>query len=630
MRAFQRLLLPLLAYLTTRAIAFTFHVRVGLPPSSLAIGPRKAATRHAHFHNNYLHNGWHDESNGRIARRRTYLHESRKMEDRELRWNMVNLLRKEEEDSEGRNQALKRQSLLAVLEVARNQESRFTEELSSPSVQPSSPSVPTRLASMGRFLCTSQNAKEHEGCFRIFHENCESSETSTAGPTTSLPPNLLFSMDKPLTFIRQNLSYYRSDETKAKRGGMMCDNSEAVVWCVSEEQNLEYSSRVLDDMPFVQLHMGDFEDDAYLLVDLDSETVGTLDSLGLLEWDVDNSDAKHYELEIYTTYKLRSADLDVIRTVLSCCTDGGNEHVDNQIRDERSRSLLDSRPQQTLIKLIDAAVESVRNGSLNGKTNEPHLVLMAHSLSASAVAAALSTWKQDKLRTGRYSTSRVEIFLHQAVTVVTFSNVCQSFCDGPAYIHISMWDDPFARALGSTITRQHNKGCGGSRAVFFHSWSPYGEAEAEDEDGDLNFLCQHSMRTYDAHNMNACEIQFLCLIMRINGIQSFRALYDAARYVDPRTLLDIPPSFFAVDYCKQGDLVIPPMIDDELLPGMIRATGGDQWLWNDYDNNDLNIEDEGLLPDEEEAKTYLEEFFGYSAYEEICETMCETETCSSD
>eukprot|EP01083_Nonionella_stella_P255388 876645_1 len=49
---------------------------------------------------------------------------------------------------------------------------------------------------------------------------------------------------------------------------MMCDNSEAVVWCSNHHsysggtgtgtypRESEYASRVLDDMPFAQLYMG--------------------------------------------------------------------------------------------------------------------------------------------------------------------------------------------------------------------------------------------------------------------------------------------------------------------------------------------------------------------------------------
>ena len=86
-------------------------------------------------------------------------------------------------------------------------------------------------------------------------------------------------------------------------------------------------------------------------------------------------------------------------------------------------------------------------------------------------------------------------------------------------------------------------------------------------------------------------MQFLALVMRINGIQSFRALYDSAKWIDPLIKLDINPKHFAVNYCKKGDLVIPPRIDDELLPAMIKATDAEQWFWTDIDF-------EACLPDQ--------------------------------
>jgi len=277
-------------------------------------------------------------------------------------------------------------------------------------------------------------------------------------------------------------------------------------------------------------------------------------------------------------------------------------------------ALLDYTSQQTLIKLIDTAVESVRADALHQslikdplhQTTEPHLVLFAHSVSANTVAAAIATWKEKKCKTT--SAGIVEDWLHQAVTVVTFGNTCQAFCDGPAYVHVAMWDDPWTRKLGNT--RQNPKG-GGKNAVHFHAWSPY-DMEQLKGSTILNHHNQYTLQSHDAHNLNACSLQFLCLIMRINGIQSFRALYDAARWVDPTAVLDINPSHFAVDFCKQGDLVVWPWLDQDLVPSMIQATGGDKWLWNG--------EHEEVLPDEWEALSHLEDIFGYSAYEEICNT----------
>lgn len=427
--------------------------------------------------------------------------------------------------------------------------------------------LPTHFASIRRFLRTSSIDLCHEGRFRIFDECSDSSKTS-------LPPNVLFSMDHPIRFIHQKLSY-RSDLTK--NVGMLCDSTETVVCC--DDQSLEFVSRVLDNMPFAQLHMGSFPD---CHVELDLGTIRSLESLGvLLEGSLIS--------ETTTTCKIRSEDLNAIRSILSF-----SQHK--------------SSIQQTLVKLIDVAVDSVRKRLL-GTSNEPHLVLLAHSINASLVASALETWKQQKLGNKSMKRQHIEDLLNQAVTVVTFSSVCKRFSDGPAYIHLSMYDDHLNRIHGVTDS---NPDGGGRGAVYLHTWSPF-------EEGNVKAT---SMKDHDAHNMNACSLQYLYLIMRINGITSFRDLYRAARYVDPRSILDINPSNFAIDYTKHkiGELVIPPTIDRDLLPSMIRATGGDRWLWNPMQQGGSDFED--LLPDSEEAKVYLEEFFGYSAYEEICEICC--------
>jgi hypothetical protein len=250
--------------------------------------------------------------------------------------------------------------------------------------------------------------------------------------------------------------------------------------------------------------------------------------------------------------------------------------------------------------MIDAAVNAVRKDPLN-ESKDPHLVLLAHSISASAVADAISAWKLHHTQQKNISTRRVEDLLHQAVTVVTFGNVGRSFCDGPAYIHVSMFDDPWNAALGS---HSNNIRHGGKGAVYFHGFSPYEydqvRWDAAQPHATTSILS--SLKSHNAHNLNACTIQYLCLIMRINGIESFRALYDAANFVDPISVLDISPTHFAVN-CNHGDLIVPPHIDNELLPAMIRATRGDAWIWKVEGDRDDDVE--SLLPDEFETRSHL-------------------------
>ena len=432
--------------------------------------------------------------------------------------------------------------------------------------------LPGELSSISIFINTSYNARDHRSCFKVFNGQDK----------ISLPPNVLMSMSRPFTFLRDCLSY-QSDSSEKKKGGMMSDGSEAVVWCsLPGDQDFNFCSSVMDDMPYAQLHLGVDHGDEYLNVELDVELVNKLDELNLLCNDQRSS--KH---STQGQYRIKTDELNLIETMIS------NKAFELE--------------QQTIMKMIDAAVDFVRRDPLN-ESNEPHLVLLAHCASCSLVASAIAKWKEEQLQNSQ-SLQRIEDLLQQAVTVVTFGNVCRSFCDGPAYIHISMYDDPWTNALG---VHSSNEQGGGKNAVYFHAWSPFDQDDTVESQQTLSV---DSLKSHNAHNLNACLIQYLCLIMRINGIQSFRALYDSARFVDPTAILDINPKHFAVNYSNHGELVIPPRIDDELLPAMICATGGDKWLWDDGDQPSTDFD--GVLPDEIEARSHLEESFGYSVFEEI-------------
>lgn len=510
-----------------------------------------------------------------------------------MHWNLINLLREEEKNNE--QNLLKRELLMKVFRQAKKNQFRDSSSVSNSNSGNDDDNnnhvIPEHFVSVRRFIHTSPFDKDHKGEFRIF--GAGNSHQSTT--TTTIASNLLFSMDNPLTYISENLSY----KSPNYEGSVIFDNSETIVWCVGKDQNMEYTSRVLDDMPYSQIFLGGFED---CQVDLDSDTVAGLESLGILERDLREKQCDENLKETGIISCILSAqDLDVIRSYIHIHSSG------IQLEEEE-----DIRIQNTLMKLIDSAVSSVEKDFF-GESTEPHLVLVANSLSASIVAGAISKWKEEKLL--RSSVTKVNYLLHKALTVVTIGAVTRKFCEGPAYVHISMFDDHFARQVG--VTRENpspsdssSSSYSSSSSVYFHAWSPYNAISSSD-----------SLKSNDAHNMNACSIQFLYLIMRINGIMSFRGLYDAAKFVDPRSSLDIDPKHFAVNYSKQGDLVIPPRIDDELLPAMIIASGGDKHLWNPSLSSLCSIDQfDDCLPTPDEAKAYLEESFGYSTFEEICDT----------
>ena len=122
------------------------------------------------------------------------------------------------------------------------------------------------------------------------------------------------------------------------------------------------------------------------------------------------------------------------------------------------------------------------------------------------------------LRNSGLSQEQAEELLRQAVTVVTIGGLCPTVPDGPAYIYVSMYDDSLAVELGAAASPD---------AVELKALSPY-------------------YNSNDIHNPQASAIQFLSLVLRTNGMQSFRQLYQAGSQPTPQ--LDISSKLFAINY----------------------------------------------------------------------------------
>lgn len=379
----------------------------------------------------------------------------------------------------------------------------------------------------------------------------------------SLQANLVFAMDQPLRYLQEHLSYSASSSNRNKE--------EVVVFCPGPQTSLsqsarqqEYLSRVLDGMPLAVLHTGMHHEatKAYLSAD----AVLSLRSLDLMV----DSTASPIEGGLY---QLQPPELDLLRSVVAWESDA--EFVEDPLV-------------ESLVKLIDMAVHSVRTDQ-----PEPRLVLVAYSATARALSVALNRWKHlatnhnHQLRNSGLGPSKASALLRQAVTIVTIGGLCQSYPDGPAYIHVSMHDD--------RLTTQ----AGGQDAVVLQALSPYHTTTDET-----------SLLAHDAHNPQASAIQFLSLTLRKNGLTSFQQLYQAGSLPTPK--LDIAPKLFALNYYsnKMGELDLP---NDDLLASMIRATGGQRWLEHPIDDED------DILPDCLNAEATIAEHFGYGVYEEIVE-----------
>jgi len=519
----------------------------------------------------------------------------------------------------------------------------------------------------------------HNGRFTVFGEDGRNEKDKS--PT--LQSDVVFSMDDPLSFIRDNLSYAanpnkRADETVVYIPGPyttheqtadsrymedLVENDHAVTR--PSPERLKYLSQVLDGLPMAQIHAGTHIDQGNLDIELTCDTMNNLLSFGLLSKKCQNDLSSFRSMTEGSTlpptarYRLRARDLDLIHTVLSRA---GPLALSRPLGDEYLGS--DSKGlKDTLIRLIDIAVRSVReddnniddddnnsNSNNDDKLSPPHLVLMTYSTTSDVLVAALSEWKKrvttpmeepvsdndafcrdgvgvgmdehgggDNLQRQLFSEQEAELLLHKALTVVTISATSQGFVDGPAYIHVSMNDDPLASNLGVTKT---NPNGGGKDAVIMQALSPY-LIDDEDEDETETFIYKN-----DAHNIDSCVIQYLALVRRINGVtSSFREMYNLGIADADSKKLDISSSLFAVDYRSVGQLIIPPRIDCELIPAMIRATGGERWLWNpSFQLGEGGVEGfYSPLPSLEYAQAELENQLGYNSYDEIVENCCRRE-----
>jgi len=520
----------------------------------------------------------------------------------------------------------------------------------------------------------------HNGRFTVFGDDQgeahsvdeETEKARTKSP--SLQSDVVFSMDDPLAFIRDNLSYggktnKKGDEAIVFIPGLhtchdptansqFCgDRIEHVdVGTRPSPERLKYISQVLDGMPIAQIHAGTHIDQGDLDIELTSDTINSLLSFGLLtdafkkELYLLSSMEENSALPRRTRYRLRGRDLDIIHTVLSRAESLSLPRaLGDKYLGSDTKGLKD-----TLIRLIDIAVRSVReeNSSSASGISSPHLVLMTYSASSHVLVAALSEWKSrvttpieeshqhlsdnestkafcrdgvgvgvdeksggDNLRRTVFSEQEAELLLHKALTVVTMSSLSQGYVDGPAYIHVSMNDDPLATSLG--ITKAKPEG-GGKDAVIMQALSPY---LLDDEDENSSATKGSCIYKNDAHNIDSCVIQYLSLVKRINGVTSFREMYNVGIADADSKKLDISASLFAVDYRSVGQLIIPPRIDCELIPAMIRATGGERWLWNPtFQLGEGGVEGfDSPLPSLEYAQAELENQLGYNSYDEIVE-----------
>lgn len=187
------------------------------------------------------------------------------------------------------------------------------------------------------------------------------------------------------------------------------------------------------------------------------------------------------------------------------------------------------------IKLLEAS-----------KAAHQPIVWLAYSRSSSELSQALSEYIQISMNQRGERLSEVEDFLREHLTVITIGNAIRAWPDGPAYVHYSAmsnrseWEASPPRLWGTdplTFRRgvhAKNSRNAGKDAVFLHS------------DG--------LFRSFDTHNFGTVGAAALKLIMDVNSLTTFRALWERGKR-----------------------LTIP---SDWQIAAKVVLTKGETWLWD--------------------------------------------------
>lgn len=204
---------------------------------------------------------------------------------------------------------------------------------------------------------------------------------------------------------------------------------------------------------------------------------------------------------------------------------------------------------ETILSLYGQVRTSFREHAVQlleaSKAAQQPIVWLAYSRSSSELCRAIGEYIQMCVQRGEML-SAVEGFLREHVTVLTIGNAVRVWPDGPAYVHCSAlsdrseWDisppklwgtDPLT--FGQGVHARQPEGAG-KDAVFLHY------------DG---LFC-----SFDTHNFGTVGAAALKLIMDINGVTTFRALWE-----------------------RGHSLKIP---SDWQIAAKVTLTAGEAWLWD--------------------------------------------------
>lgn len=184
--------------------------------------------------------------------------------------------------------------------------------------------------------------------------------------------------------------------------------------------------------------------------------------------------------------------------------------------------------------------------------------------------------------------------LRAGVTIITIGAAATGWPNGPAYIHLSSWEDKLSRMFCNAKRASGS----GADAIFLHNNSPY-------------------PKTFDSHNFQAGTSQFLSVIMIANNCSSFRQLWELGQKSKSQNTASesvmgfdsVRNSIMSCFGCVTSDVggggIIIPENVDKLVDAMISITNGQKHLWD----TEETLKTARTIPSKEDAKEILKSSF---------------------
>lgn len=374
---------------------------------------------------------------------------------------------------------------------------------------------------------------------------------------------------EPLHYIRDNVAYgsleAQEDCVVFVQGLRTASQPEELVPGMIASQRIECYSDILNGMRIAQVHTGT------------------------------NLDQANAKVNVNDTYALKALTklLEVAGLDMGKPDEDGNIEIPPTAFDIgqallSGKSAIDTPIKETIRKLLPLA------------NAENRLVLMVYSRGSIECCAAINEYIK-----AHADEEKAFHELRAGVTVLSIGSATGGWPDGPAYVHLSSWEDTLPRMF---CNAERNL-TAGSDAVFLHNNSPY-------------------PGKFDAHNFQAGTSQFLTVVMMANNVNSIRDLWEMGQVdVASKSLgggggdAGGADGLSPIDCCENlintvkgclgykssqvggGSIAIPSNVD-ELTDAMISITDGHDYLWDKEGSIEI-ANASRPLPDKEAAVELL-------------------------